>query len=228
MKYKLMKGEHKDISHPTSKIKKIVRLYRIIALKDFDAFNGNDESGTPTYVRIREGDIGGWVENESNLPHGDSSWVFDNGYIFGDAVLVNSSIKFEGRVYDNAIVKDSLVRDYAKIFGTTTCEKSLLTGHSTVLGHVRLTGSTLRNSVRVWGHGEIVDSTLSNGATVCDNAKVYGCQLSDTALVKGSAICHNCQYSGHVLIQAGDHRNETLRVDLDLKVESVVSEMRGQ
>lgn len=228
MKYKLMKGEHKDIPHPTSKIKKIVRLFRIIALKDFDAFNGLDANANATYVRINEGSIGGWVENESNLPHGDSSWVFDNGYIFGDAVLVNSSIKFEGRVYDNAIVKDTLVRDYAKVFGTTTCEKCLLTGHSTVLGHVRLSGSTLRNSVRVWGHGEIVDSTLSNGATVCDNAKVSGCQLSDTALVKGSAICHNCHYSGHVLIQAGDHRNETLRVDLDLKVESVVSEMRGQ
>lgn len=63
MKYKL--GESKYFED----IKKT--LYQIVAVKDFGV--------------IKKGDIGGWVENEKNLSHDASCWVFENARVFGDA-----------------------------------------------------------------------------------------------------------------------------------------------
>ena len=46
-------------------------LYRIKALRDFGD--------------VKAGDLGGWVESESNLDHVGDCWVFDNAWVFGDA-----------------------------------------------------------------------------------------------------------------------------------------------
>ena len=52
-------------------------LYRIRALKDF--------------FGAKAGDLGGYIEGESNLSHEGTCWVYDNARVCGDAC-----------VYDNA------------------------------------------------------------------------------------------------------------------------------
>ena len=44
-------------------------------------------------VRISDGDLGGWIEDEKNLSQEDDAWVFGDASVFGDA-----------RVYGNAWV----------------------------------------------------------------------------------------------------------------------------
>ena len=68
-------------------------LYRIKALRDFGD--------------VKAGDLGGWVESESNLDHVGDCWVFDNAEVSGDA-----------RVYGDAWVFDNAqVYGYARVSG---------------------------------------------------------------------------------------------------------------
>ena len=69
------------------------KLYRIKALKDF-----ND---------IKAGDIGGYIENESNLSHEGDAWVYGNAEVYGNAkVYGNARIYGDALVYGNARVYD--------------------------------------------------------------------------------------------------------------------------
>ena len=45
-------------------------LHRIKALKDFGD--------------IDKGDLGGWIEKESNLSHEGTCWVFDSAMVYDD------------------------------------------------------------------------------------------------------------------------------------------------
>lgn len=54
-------------------------LFRIRALKDFSD--------------VKKGDLGGYVQSESNLNHNDSCWIYDNAKVYGivyQKVLKNS------------------------------------------------------------------------------------------------------------------------------------------
>lgn len=44
-------------------------LYRIRALRSFSD--------------VKEGDLGGWIEKEENLPHEGNRWVFDKARVYG-------------------------------------------------------------------------------------------------------------------------------------------------
>jgi hypothetical protein len=62
-----------------------VTFYQIEALKDF----GN----------VGKGDLGGWVEKESNLSQKDNAWVYGNAQIYGNAWVYG-----DAQVYGNAWV----------------------------------------------------------------------------------------------------------------------------
>ena len=70
MKYKLTKNK---------KTIKEITLYQIEALKDFS--------------NIKKGDLGGWIEKESNLSHRGDCWVYGDARVSGRA-----------RVYGDAII----------------------------------------------------------------------------------------------------------------------------
>ncbi|WP_375611582.1 hypothetical protein [Bartonella sp. AA9NXGY] len=67
--------------------KKITNLYRIKALKDFDD--------------VKVGDLGGYIEKESNLSHDGNFWVYDNAWVYGNA-KVSYHAKVWGKAYGNA------------------------------------------------------------------------------------------------------------------------------
>lgn len=73
------------------------KLSRIRALTDF----GN----------VKAGDLGGYVESESNLSHDGNAWVRDNAIVRDSAMVCDSAI-----VHDNAIVRDNaMVSDSAEV-----------------------------------------------------------------------------------------------------------------
>ncbi len=55
-------------------------LHQIKALVSFDI--------------VRAGDLGGYVEKESNLSHDGNAWVFDNAEVFGDARVFGNARVF--------------------------------------------------------------------------------------------------------------------------------------
>lgn len=58
-----------------------------------------------SFGNINVGDLGGWIEKESNLSHSDNAWVFGDAQVFGNAqVYDNAWVCGNARVYGNAQV----------------------------------------------------------------------------------------------------------------------------
>ena len=84
----------------TNGSRKAFTLHRIKALKDFSG--------------VKKGDLGGFVEKESNLAQDGDCWVYDdaavydNAEIYGNAkVFDNAEIGGYARVHDEALVCDN-------------------------------------------------------------------------------------------------------------------------
>jgi len=66
-------------------------LHQIISLRDF----GN----------VKKGEIGGWIEKESNLSHQGKCWVSENGHVSGNGrVSENGHVSGNGRVSEKGWV----------------------------------------------------------------------------------------------------------------------------
>jgi hypothetical protein len=83
-------------------------LFRIMALRSF----GN----------VLKGEIGGWVESESNLSHEGDCWISNNGKVYYNAVVSeNAHVYNEAEVYDNAkIYGNAEVFGNAKVYGNAS------------------------------------------------------------------------------------------------------------
>ena len=77
-----------------------ITLHRIRALMDISRYG------------VRAGDIGGWIEAESNLSQYGDAWVSDDARVYGNAwVYGNARVFGDAEVSGNAEVKS--IRDYA-------------------------------------------------------------------------------------------------------------------
>ena len=74
-------------------------LHRIQALRDFG--------------KVKAGDLGGYIEKESNLSHRGNCWVDDDAKVYGSARVFGNA-----RVYDNArVFGDAWVSRWAEVYG---------------------------------------------------------------------------------------------------------------
>ncbi len=90
-------------------------LYRIKALKDFGD--------------VKKGDLGGFVEKESNLSQEGNCWICDDAKVFDDATVYgNAEIYGNAKIYNNVIIHGN-----AKVDGNAVIkeEQSIRTGHCT-------------------------------------------------------------------------------------------------
>lgn len=74
-------------------------LNRIIALRDFG--------------EVKKGDLGGFIEKESNLAHDRNCWIYNDAVVHDDAMVCG-----EARVYGKAEVYGE-----AKVYGKAIVEK---------------------------------------------------------------------------------------------------------
>ena len=96
-KYKILKGQYIEVCGK--------KLYRIQALKDFKG--------------VKSGDIGGYIEKESNLSQSGNAWVCDDALVSDDAqVFGNALVYGYARVSGNALVYgNARVFDNAQVYG---------------------------------------------------------------------------------------------------------------
>ena len=83
-----------------------ITLHRIRALRDIPRYD------------VKSGDLGGWIEAESNLSQDGDAWVGGDAWVYGDAwVSGNAWVSDDARVYGNAEVSGNAevksIRDYA-------------------------------------------------------------------------------------------------------------------
>ncbi len=94
------------------------KLFRIKALISF----GNVEAG----------DMGGYIEKESNLSHNDNAWVSDNAQVYGNAWVYG-----DAQVYGNArVYGDAQVYGNAQVCGNAwVCDDACVYGNAQVCGN---------------------------------------------------------------------------------------------
>ncbi|UNE54818.1 hypothetical protein [Bartonella machadoae] len=172
-------------------------LYRIRALKDF--------------ADVKKGDLGGYIEKESNLSHDGDCWVYDQARVFEKA-----------RVFGNAKIKGYFVDVYgkAKIYGNAIFEGRTIKGNAKLYGNAHV-----QNAVAIEGNAKIYDNAsvtnyahISDDAVICDdahvggNAKISGAahicdhsQVCDDAVVCGALISGNSYVHSAASLTADDH-----------------------
>ncbi len=130
-------------------------LHRIIAATDF---------GT-----VRAGELGGWIEKESNLSHSGDAWIK------GDAIVCD-----DARVYGNAqICSDAVVCCKAVVCGNT-----IVSIHAEISGNAEIKGyASVGGDAQVYGNAIVGDKAwIYDSAVIGDDAKVGG-----NAVVCGNA-----------------------------------------
>ena len=77
-------------------------------------------------IGVKVGDIGGWVQAETNLSHEGNSWVYGLARVFGNA-----------QVYGDAVVLD-----YARVSGhARVCGHARVYGDAQIFGHALVRGN---------------------------------------------------------------------------------------
>src|SRR5690606_15287236 len=84
-----------------------ITLYQIKAVRDIPEYG------------ISEGDLGGWIADESNLCQEDDAWVSGNAKVYGNAkVFGNAWISGDAKVYGDAEVSgNTKVYGNAEVYG---------------------------------------------------------------------------------------------------------------
>ena len=106
-KYEMLQDDKIEVSGRT--------LYRIRALKDFKG--------------AKAGDLGGYIEGESNLSQEDNCWVCGDAWVCGNA-----------RVYDNArVCGEAYVCGNARVCGDAwVCGNARVYGNAWVCGNAKI------------------------------------------------------------------------------------------
>ena len=120
-------------------------LNRIIALRDFG--------------EVKKGDLGGFIEKESNLSHDWTCWIYNDAVVRGNAMVYG-----DAKVYGNA-----------EVYGNATvCGEAMVYGNAMVYGEATVCGNAeVYGEAMVCGNAEVYGNAMVYGnAKVCGNAKV--------------------------------------------------------
>ena len=158
------------------------KLHRIKALKDFG------------YVKA--GDIGGYIEKESNLSHDGNAWVCGNAKVYGDARICG-----DARINDNAeICGNARVYGDARICGNAEiCGNARVYGDAWIYGNAKVSGDAkvynadVSGDARVYSNAEICNADVGGDARVSGDAEIK-CS-SDYTTIKGfGSVCRNTTF----------------------------------
>lgn len=157
-----MKYEITDIVHEAYPF-----LHRIRALQDVGD-------------QVKAGDLGGFVESESNLETdpSDGAWIFDDAIAAGDAYVDR----------DACLRGDAIACDRAYI-----SKGSVMSGHSRAEDNAYLRGASMTGKALASGNAQIIHDPHTMGTPILSgNCKVYGTVQGDIRIT-GSAVILPCE-----------------------------------
>ena len=114
-------------------------LHRIEALKDFGY--------------VKKGDLGGYVESESNLSQEGKCWVGGNAKVYENSkVFVNAKVLGNAKVIENAWIYDNAeINGEAKI-----CGNAYIHGNATIYGNAYIHNNVIiKGNVEIGGIAEV-------------------------------------------------------------------------
>ena len=150
---------------------------------------------------VRAGELGGWIEKESNLDTTGDAWVYGEAQVYGDAWVYGYA---EIRGYAE-ISGSAQVLSYAHVSGSAR-----ISGDAQIAGNTRISGDAqITGKTRISGYAEISGyARVSGYAEISGYAHVSGdAEISGSAHVSGNA----CVYKRGAIfwISAVGSRNDT-------------------
>ena len=118
-------------------------LHRIKALKNFGD--------------VEVGDLGGYIESESNLIQEGCAWVYGDAMVFDNAKVCGDAM-----VFDNAkVYGDAMVFDNAKVCGDAMVfDNAMVRGDAMVFDNAMVRGNAkVFDNAKVFGNAEIKGNT---------------------------------------------------------------------
>lgn len=176
-KYILWKKVKTKIEMPKINNQKKIQGYVIKSVSNFN--------------NVYYGDLGGFIERESNLENTKFSdcWVYANAHVFGIATIKNNAKILCGRVFDNVVVYDS-----ASINGSCFIyENAHVGGSAQISGFAQIYGdaAVLDNAI-------IQDNvTISGSAIIRGDAQLLGFTTLENSqiVIEGKSIIKDCLLS---------------------------------
>ena len=148
-------------------------LHRIQATKDFSYVFDLD---------VVKGELGGWIENETNL--GGNSWVGDHAEVYGRA-----------KVVDSAVIENAVVKDDARV-----TNDSAIGGNAQIMGSSCVENSIVTDNARIDDYAIIEKSCVDGYSTVSGESHVHDCTCAVNTHIVNSTI-QNVDMKGDICIE---------------------------
>ena len=133
-------------------------IHRIKALRDIPRFN------------VKAGDLGGWIQYESNLSQEGDAWVAHEAIVYeGALVAENAFVRDNAKIYGEAVISgDAIVGRNVKVFGSARIH-----GDASIRGQVRVYGNA-----EIYGNADIFETSpyysTSYWCMIYENAQIFG------------------------------------------------------
>lgn len=143
-------------------------LIQIQATKDFTRADG---------YKIKEGDLGGFIQNEQNLSQNGLCWLDETSYALHSARILDDALALNG----------SILRDNSILCERAMFKNSTICGKASVGGENQIKNSSIADEAVIQGKCLICDSSVGDNAIISGEAKIYHSNVIDRAQVKDRA-----------------------------------------
>lgn len=144
-KYKLLKKDTIEIACVFgNKFER--KLYRIQAMQDFGD--------------VKKGDLGGYVESEDNLSQFNTSWIYGDSKVYGNAIVTLDAKIIDSTVYDTALITGNAIVENSTIYGNAS----------------------------IYSYSKIRISNIYGNADIFENAEVINSSVFGSTIIRGDAL----------------------------------------
>lgn len=135
-----------------------------------------------SFSDVKEGDLGGYVESESNLSQHGNCWVYDKAKVFDNAIVRhNATVRMNAQVYDNAHINENALI----LRNVSVCKHAIIGGYVTLTDNAMICGEAFINGNAFVGDSAYIDDK----AHISGKAKIVKCTIvNGYAYIKGNAV----------------------------------------
>ena len=142
---------------------------------------------------IKRGDIGGWIESESNLSHEGICLVRDEAKVFG-----NAKVTGDAWIYSNAIVKDNVqIKNKANVHDNAIIGADTIVDDNTFIGgdsQIYFYAGEQYGEANVSGDSEVYGKTIIEATGIIYESNIYdSVLLGHLALI--DVVCYDKNFS---------------------------------
>lgn len=159
-----------------------VKKYRLTSEKsEFEERIIYRIQATKNFSDVKAGDLGGWVESESNLSQEGDCWVYDDAM-----VLMNAFVSDNAKMKDKSVAMDNAILS----------ENALMKNESMLLGNARLSANAKMFDKGFADKNALItdNAVIKDNAIITRNAEIRANQVVDGVDIIPKSGISNIRY----------------------------------